>query len=192
MKDIRFQPQSKLVRARDLDKITEAEKLLGEARSAMADADGFRAAIARETSEAVEETMSRELKSRLAEEIGQAVQQLQQQLEPHATELATIIGDVSERIWADTPPEDRIRGLVTRALRAYQDRQTIAVCVCAAEAEAMRGILAVHIRSHSAPPVTVEVMPELKPGDILIKTEKGFVEIGFSRQIAEVRRALGL
>lgn len=192
MKDVRFSPQTKLVRARDLDKITESEKLFEAARAAVADADAFRAAIADETRRRVEESLTSELKARLAEEVGSAVRQLQQQLQPHSDELSAIIGDVSERIWNETPDQERIRGLVQKALDAYQDRQKVTICVCPAESEAMRQIVAKHIKSNSVPPVTVEVMADLKPGDILLKTEKGFIEVGFSRQIAEVRRALGL
>lgn len=192
MKGVRFHPQEKFVRAKDLNRITEAEKLFEKAHAAATEADAFRAAVAQETSRSVEEGMKRELKIRLAEEVGQAVRQLQQQLQPHAEELATIIGDVTERIWAEASPDDRIRGLVHRALDAYQDRQTVALCVSPTEEMVMREIVAHYVKSNSVPPVTVEVMADIKPGDILLKTEKGFVEVGFSRQIAEVRRVLGL
>jgi len=192
MKDVRFQPQGKLVRAGDLGKIADAEKLFEKARVAVAEADAFRASIARETQTKVEEALKKELQARIAEEVGQAVRQLQQQLQPQADELAAIIGDVTQRIWAETPPDDRIRGLVHRALDEYQDRQTVSICVAPSEAEAMRAIVEVYVKSNSVPPVTVEVMADLKPGDILLKTGKGFVEVGFSRQLAEVRRALGL
>jgi flagellar biosynthesis/type III secretory pathway protein FliH len=192
MKQVRFQPETKLIKAKELDAITEAETLIATARTAVADADKFRAAIAEETRKHVERGMTQELRARVAAEVGDAVRQLQQQLQPHSQELAAIISDISERIWQETPPSERIRGLVQKALDDYQDRQMVAICVCPTEAEEMRRIVDQQIKTNSVLPIKVEASPDLKPGDIVLKTAKGLVEIGFSRQIAEVRRALGL
>ena len=191
-KELRLEPGQRVLKARDYQHFVEAQGILGEAHEIARDIElAAKDAYLRCEKDGYAEGMSRaagDVAQRQLESIDRAIRWMREMED----DLTASVLQALEKLVGSLDIDDLTLRLIKKALQEYRNLPDIRLHVAPSQVEAVEEALAGLYREiKPAQFLRIEADSRMQPGDCMLKSPLGTVDIGLSQQLEALRRQLG-
>ncbi|MCB1508433.1 MAG: hypothetical protein KDI98_06705 [Hyphomicrobiaceae bacterium] len=186
-----YRPDSKIVRRSEMDAALSASDYLSKARRAAIEARNAAEGELNEARELALATALNEARLTLMEETRSAAADARSALQASEDQLLGIVRDSVELIIGTVPEPERLRLVLKQAMARLEGTLSASLLVPPGEVAVTREEVARLTQSGGLSGIrSVDGDPLLSPGDMVIVTPQGRVQVGWRRQLERMIAAM--